>query len=53
VLKEIQQGVFARNWLMENQVGRPMFSTRRRLEAEHPIEQVGRNLREMMSWIKK
>ncbi|NLL29810.1 MAG: ketol-acid reductoisomerase [Clostridiales bacterium] len=51
VLKEIQDGTFAKNWLLENQVGRPMFNARRRLEAEHPIEKVGKELREMMSWI--
>lgn len=49
VLKEIQDGTFAKNWLLENQVGRPMFNARRRLEAEHPIEKVGKELREMMS----
>ena len=51
VLTEIQDGTFARNWLMENQVGRPQFNAIRRMEAEHPIEKVGKELREMMSWI--
>ena len=51
VLTEIQDGTFARNWLMENQVGRPQFNAMRRMEAEHPIENVGKELREMMSWI--
>ena len=51
VLTEIQDGTFARNWLMENQVGRPQFNAMRRREAEHPIEKVGQELREMMSWI--
>ena len=51
VLTEIQDGTFARNWLMENQVGRPQFNAMRRIEAEHPIEKVGKELREMMSWI--
>ena len=51
VLKEIQDGTFAKNWLSENQVGRPMFNARRKMEAEHPIEKVGQELREMMSWI--
>ena len=51
VLSEIQDGTFARNWLMENQVGRPNFNAMRRMEAEHPIEKVGKELREMMSWI--
>ena len=51
VLTEIQDGTFARNWLMENQVGRPKFNAMRRIESEHPIEKVGKELREMMSWI--
>jgi ketol-acid reductoisomerase len=53
VLSEIQTGVFAKNWMLENQVGRPNFYATRRIEAEHPIEIVGKKLREMMSWIKK
>ncbi|MEG0641308.1 MAG: ketol-acid reductoisomerase [Clostridium sp.] len=53
VLSEIQDGTFARNWLLENQVGRPGFSSVRRQEAEHPIEHVGKELRKMMSWAKK
>lgn len=51
VLKEIQDGTFAKNWLLENQVGRPNFNATRRMEAEHPIEKVGKELRGMMSWI--
>ena len=51
VLTEIQDGTFSRNWLMENQVGRPQFNAMSRMEAEHPIEKVGKELREMMSWI--
>lgn len=53
VLSEIQTGQFARNWLLENQAGRPVFNAMRRIEAEHPIEIVGKKLRDMMSWIKK
>jgi ketol-acid reductoisomerase len=53
VLTEIQTGVFAKNWMLENQVGRPNFNATRRIESEHPIETVGKKLREMMSWIKK
>lgn len=53
VLKEIQEGAFARNWILENQCGRPNFNARRRLEAEHPVEVVGKDLRKMMSWLKK
>lgn len=53
VLHEIQTGQFARNWLLENQANRPVFNAVRRIEAEHPIEVVGKKLRDMMSWIKK
>ncbi len=51
VLTEIQDGTFAKNWLLENQIGRPNFNATRRMEAEHPIEKVGKELRGMMSWI--
>jgi len=53
VLAEIQDGTFARNWILENQCGRLNFNARRRLETEHPIEKVGRELRAMMSWNEK
>jgi ketol-acid reductoisomerase len=53
VLREIQDGSFAREWILENQAGRPSFLALRRMEAEHPIEQVGEELRGMMSWLKK
>jgi len=53
VLREIQEGTFARNWILENQAGRPNFMSRRRIEAAHPVETVGRELRSMMSWSKK
>lgn len=53
VLTEIQEGVFARNWILENKVGRPNFNARKRIEAEHPIEAVGKRLRSLMSWLKK
>ena len=53
VLGEVQDGTFARNWLLENQVNRPNFNARRRMEAEHPVEVVGKKLRGMMSWLKK
>lgn len=52
VLNQIQTGEFARNWLLENQIGRPQFNAIRRMEAEHPIEVVGKKLRNMMAWIK-
>jgi len=53
VLTDIQTGVFARNWLLENQVGRPFFNATKRIESEHQIEEVGAELRKMMSWMKK
>ncbi|HYH02091.1 MAG TPA: ketol-acid reductoisomerase, partial [Bacillota bacterium] len=53
VLKEIQTGEFAKQWLLENQVGRPNLNALRRIDAEHPLEVVGKKLRNMMSWIKK
>jgi ketol-acid reductoisomerase len=53
VLREIQDGSFAREWILENQAGRPAFNAMRRLNAEHPIEEVGAELRGMMSWLKK
>jgi len=51
VLKEIQDGTFAKNWILENQANRPAFNARRRMEQEHQIEVVGKELRKMMSWI--
>ncbi|WP_139491639.1 ketol-acid reductoisomerase [Brevibacillus dissolubilis] len=53
VLAEIQDGTFARNFILENQANRPGFNARRRLESEHGIEVVGQQLRSMMAWIKK
>ncbi len=53
VLGEIQSGRFAREWLLENQAGRPVFNALREQGKEHPIEKVGAVLRGMMNWIKK
>jgi len=53
ILEEVQTGEFAREWILENQAGRPVFNALRRLEAEHPIEEVGKKLRSMMSWLQK
>lgn len=53
VLAEIQEGTFARKWILENQANRPSFLATRRQEADHPIEKVGTELRGMMSWLKK
>ena len=50
ILAEIQDGTFARNWINENKVGRPHFSACRRIESEHELEKVGKELRKMYSW---
>lgn len=50
VLSEIQNGTFARNWIGENQTGRAYFNATRRIEAEHQVEKVGKELREKMIW---
>ncbi len=50
VLKDIQEGVFARNWLTENMVNCPNFLAMRRRGAEHPSEKVGTELRKLYSW---
>ncbi len=53
LLNDIQTGIFARTWILENQAGRPNFLAQREIEARHPIEKVGAELRAMMSWLKK
>src|SRR5512143_350381 len=53
ILKEIQSGQFAKEFIIENQVGRPTFDKLRVAEARHPIEEVGKKLRGMMSWIRE
>jgi ketol-acid reductoisomerase len=53
LLRDIQDGTFARTWILENQAGRPNFFAKREMEARHPIEEVGRELRGMMGWLKK
>ena len=53
ILAEVQSGEFAREWILENQAGRPVFNALRRVEKEHPIEEVGAKLRAMMPWLKK
>jgi ketol-acid reductoisomerase len=52
ILSEIQDGSFAREWILENQAGRPSFNILKRREASHQIEIVGQQLREMMPWLK-
>ncbi|MDD2402374.1 MAG: ketol-acid reductoisomerase [Clostridia bacterium] len=53
VLKEIQDGTFAREWILENQAGRPRFNSMKRIDEAHPVEKVGKELRSQMSWLKK
>jgi ketol-acid reductoisomerase len=53
VLADIQSGKFARDWMLENKVNQASFKAMRRRLAEHPIEQVGEQLRAMMPWIAK
>ncbi len=53
ILEEIQSGSFAKEWLLENRVNRPVFNALRRREKEHQLEQVGERLRDMMSWLKE
>ncbi|MDP7343511.1 MAG: ketol-acid reductoisomerase [Alphaproteobacteria bacterium] len=51
ILDDIQSGRFASEWMQENTAGQPSFKAMRRREAEHPIEEIGEKLREMMPWI--
>jgi ketol-acid reductoisomerase len=51
ILAEIQNGQFAKEWLLENKVGRPEFNAIARRQADHPVEEVGKQLRSMMTWI--
>ena len=53
ILAEVQDGSFAREWILENQAGRPVYNALKRMEAEHPLEIVGAELRRMMPWLKK
>jgi ketol-acid reductoisomerase len=53
ILKDIQEGRFVRDWMLEVAAGKPNFNAIRRRDAEHPIEEVGARLRAMMPWIAK
>ena len=53
ILAEIQDGRFAREWILENQAGRPVYNALKRIEADHMIEEVGEELRGMMPWLKQ
>lgn len=53
VLEEVQDGTFAKDWILENKANRPYMNAKRRIEQNHPMEVVGKELRKMMSWTKK
>lgn len=53
ILKDIQSGEFAREFILENQAGAPKMKALRRLGKEHPVEAVGAQLREMMPWLRE
>lgn len=53
ILAEITSGEFAREWILENQANRPVYNALKRQDQEHQVEQVGKTLRGMMSWIGK
>ncbi len=52
ILAEIQDGSFAKEWILENQAGRPVYNALKRMDEEHLIEAVGKELRQMMPWLK-
>jgi len=52
ILAEIQDGTFAKEWILENLAGRPVYNSMKRIESEHLIEEVGAELRQMMPWLK-
>ncbi len=52
ILKEVQSGKFAREWIRENENGRPEFNKLRKADDTHPVEVIGQKLRSMMDWIK-
>ncbi len=53
ILAEVQDGSFAKEWILENQAGRPVYNALKRVNEQHPIEIVGAELRKMMPWLKK
>ncbi len=53
ILKEIQSGEFAREWILENQANRPVFNALRKKDQAHQLEKVGQQLRALMPWLKK
>jgi len=53
ILKEVQTGEFAREWILENQANRPVYNKLKKMSQEHLIEKVGKKLRDMMVWLKE
>ena len=53
LLEDIQQGEFAKQWMLENKVGRPGYAKRKAIDEEHQIEEVGKKLRDKMNWIEE
>jgi ketol-acid reductoisomerase len=53
ILDDVRSGEFAREWVLENRAGTPVLDAERRRQSEHPIEEVGSGLREMMTWIRQ
>ncbi len=53
ILADVQNGEFAKRWILENKAGQPAFNAMRKKESEHQVEQVGAKLRKMMPWLKK
>jgi ketol-acid reductoisomerase len=51
ILEQVRNGEFAKEWILENKANAPSFKALRRAERAHQIEEVGRNLRRLMSWI--
>lgn len=52
VLREIQNGTFAKDWILENQSGRARYNSQKAIDATHPVEEVGKRLRAGMPWLK-
>jgi ketol-acid reductoisomerase len=53
ILEDVQDGTFAREWILENQANRPVFRALTRAMETHPLEETGQKLRKMMPWIEK
>ena len=51
ILSEVQDGTFAKEWILENKANRPVFNMKTKQDEQHPIETVGKKLRKMMKWI--